>query len=413
MRALTSILPRLALASLALAFGTTSQASAQDNILIYGNSLIDGPTVGFFEDLITQAGMPAANVVTAIGPDRWTSDHLNHLGLITSSLAAGETWDAMIILGGTIEPTDINMPPLVGDPAGFQTSLATIANTFYSHSPNGQILFHETGADHPNSSRYPLWFDDAATWLAFPQAAYAQAAATIDAAHPSSPPVRIANQGTAYAETIGYGFFFYENDLHHMSDMGKAFATCLWFTELYGGRIADLPVDFGVTTPLITNLQSNGIDQVRWDRLAGYADRSQPRALRELPGSDSDFQMRTGPVANQLNVLPSKRVAAGSQFFIRLQSPLDSLESFTAGVYMQVLPTGVTPTTGNIPGLQLDRTQATTWFGVPDLTGGAVTVTIPSNLSGQTIWIQAVSRGPSGSSSYPLTLSDAQRIVVI
>ena len=47
-----------------------------------------------------------------------------------------------------------------------------------------------------------------------------------------------------------------------------------------------------------------------------------------------------------------------------------------------------------------------------DLTATALLQTVPSGLAGNTIWVQAVSRGPSGSAAYPLALSDAQRIEI-
>jgi hypothetical protein len=412
-RSTTRIRPFVAVTLLAAFCVSTRQALAQDNILIYGNSIINGPTVGFFEDLVAQTGAPTPNVVSWIGNDKNTGDYVAQLGLVTSSLPAGQTWHAMIVEGATLETTTINMPPLVGNPAAFQANMLTIASAYFAHSPNGLFVGHETGADHPNSSRYPAWFANAATWLAFPQAAYEQAAEAITAAHPSSPAVRIAHQGTCWANTIGYGLPFYQNDLHHLSNMGKALVACLYYIEIYGGRIEDIAVDFTVTTPLVSRLLSNGIDASKWRRIVGFADRSQPRGLRPFPGTDSDFQMRIGFASNDVNLVSTKQATSGSQLFVKLISPLDANTFSVAGVYMQILPTGTPPNSGGFPGLQLDRGLMTTWFGVADLTGSAVIQTIPAGLAGNTIWLQAVSRGPSGSAAYPITLSDAQRINIL
>lgn len=412
-RSSTRIRPFVAVTLIAAFCLSARQALAQDNILIYGNSIINGPTVGFFADLVAQTGAPTPNVVSWIGNDKSTTDYVAQLGLVASSLPVGQTWHAMIVEGATLETTTINMPPYVGDPVAFQANMLTIANAYFAHSPNGLFVGHETGADHPSSSRYPSWFAGAATWLAFPQAAYAQAAEAITAAHPNSPAVRIAHQGTCYANTIGYGFQFYQNDDHHLSDMGKALVACLYYIEIYGGRIEDIAVDFSVSTPLVSRLLNNGINEAKWKRIVGFADRSQPRDLRPLPGTDSDFQLRIGFVSNSVDLTSHKQATAGTQMFFKLISPLDANTFATAGVYMQILPTGTQPNSGGFPGLQLDRGLMGTWFGVADLTGPAVMQTIPAGLAGNTIWVQGVSRGPSGSATYPLALSDAQHIDIL
>ena len=107
-----------------------------------------------------------------------------------------------------------------------------------------------------------------------------------------------------------------------------------------------------------------------------------------------------------------KQVTAGDTLSARMVSPLEANDPFVAGVYLQQLPTGTAPTLGSFPGLQLDRSMITVWFSVQDLSAGQTTMTIPPGLAGQTIWLQAVSRGPSGSPNYPLACSDAQRIEV-
>ena len=53
--------------------------AAQDNILIYGNSIIDGPTVGFFEDLVVESGRPMPNVVPWILGNQSTTNYVNQM----------------------------------------------------------------------------------------------------------------------------------------------------------------------------------------------------------------------------------------------------------------------------------------------------------------------------------------------
>ena len=406
----TTVLRTALLATVALATVdvTARSAAAQDNILIYGNSIINGPFIQLFNDLIVQAGVPAPNIVSSIVGGARTGNHVGQLGLVTSSLPAGQTWRAMVVQGSTFETTDY----LTGDVAAFHANMQTMADAYFAHSPNGLFIGHETGADHPTSNRYPSWFADPATWLAFPQAAYAHAAEVITAAHPASPPMQIAKQGTCWANTIGYELDYYQNDLHHLNKRGKILVACLYYLEIYGGRIADIPVDFSVSTPFVDAMIAGNIDEAMWDKIVGYADRSQRPAMRPFPGSNSDFQLRTGTVADALNVRAKKYLTSGDGIYLQLVSPLHALDTYAAGVYLQILPTGTLPTMGAFPGLHLDRSQMTSWFAVPDLTGSAVLRNIPNGLAGNTIWVQGTSRGPSGSPAFPDTFSDAQQFVI-
>ena len=86
---------KLAVASMLAALSLTARPTvAQDNILIYGNSIINGPTVGFLEDLVAQTGQPTPNVVTWIFGNQSTTNYVNQIGLITSSLTGGQTWSS-------------------------------------------------------------------------------------------------------------------------------------------------------------------------------------------------------------------------------------------------------------------------------------------------------------------------------
>ncbi len=383
---------------------------AQDDILVYGNSILADVYEDYLHDLIVHSGRPAPNLVTFLIPNGTTNNYLANAGLITGSLAAGNTWEAMIIQGGTIETTFV----LGNDPQDFLDNMEDLADLYFAHSPQGLLVGHQTGADHPNSSNYPTFFPDPETWLQYPVRAYAAAKDLIDLAHPSNPPMRIAPQGVAMAETTGYALVLFEGDKHHLSDQGEVWAACLHYLQIYGGRICDLQLDFSGNAPLVQRLLADGIDEDQWNRIAGFADASQPAALRKYPGSNDDFQLRSGIDTTITHLCPDLTATVGDTLNVRLFSPLDGYESYGAGVYMQVLPTGTLPNGGAIPGLILDASLMTTWFAVPDLTSsGVVPFTIPSSASGQTIWIQGTSRGPSASGAFPLTLSDAQAISVL
>ncbi len=374
---------------------------------MYGNSIIQGAVPAYLSDIVEQSGAQAPNIIEFIIGNGTTTNYLANQGLITSSLPPGQTWKAVIIQGGTVETTIT-----LGNPTLFLSNMSALASAYYSHSSQGLFIGHETGADHPNSSRYPSWFPDPETWLSFPQRAYSLAESVITQAHPTNPPAQTAHQGTCFANTAGYPLNLFQGDLHHHSIKGKILDACLYYTEIYGGRLCDLNVDYAVTTPLVTRLIGNGISKEAWDKLASFADRSQLRQLRPYPGSDSDFQMRSAINTTVTNLCPTKSATGGDTLNVKLVSPLGATTSSFAAVYVQRLPTGVTPNLGTIPGLQLDRTLLSILWTVPSLNGTVHSLSIPPGISGTSIWLQAVSDGPSGSSSYPLTLSDAQVIEI-
>ncbi|MCA8950849.1 MAG: hypothetical protein KDE27_15200 [Planctomycetes bacterium] len=383
---------------------SVAHAPAQDNVLVYGNSIVFAPTVGYFRDLVTQTGAPQPNVVTFIQSDKKTSNYVNQIGLITSSLPAGQTWRAVVVEGGTVE----NVPGF-GDPTAFQNNMLTLANAFFAHSPNGLFLGHETGADHPNSSNYPTVAPDPATWLAWSHDGYATAAAAITAAHPTNPPARIAEQGTCYAATAGYPALLYSSDFHHPSTSGKVLIAMLWYVAIYGGRIEDIAVDFGSSTPLVNRLLGDGIGEAEWLELVGFADRSQPAAARPYPGSDGDFQLRACVDSTIVNLVTHQTATSGSTLRIQPFSPLGATQNEPAAVYADLAITGQMPSGGTPPELWLDAGQMRLLLQVTDLSGSPVDVAIPSGLTGYTMWIQAISRGPVGGST---TYSDAQLVTI-
>lgn len=385
-----------------------ASASAQDNIFIFGNSIIDDDVSEYLSDIVVQSGQPAPNVVTDFGPDQNTSDYVASQGLISSSLPAGETWKAMIVQGGTVETTT-----LFGfDPALFHANMLTLAGTFFAHSPGGLFVGHETGADHPSSSRYPAWFPDAATWLGYSQVAYAGAEAAILAAHPANPAPRTAHQGTVFASTAGYPLNLFTNDEHHHSIRGRILDAILHYQTIYGGRLCDLPVDFGQSTPLVNRLMADGISIHQWRRLAAFADRSLPSNQREFPGSNSDLQLRLGINTGMVNLCTYHDATAGDTLQVRAFSPLGGFTAHTTSVYSQLVPTGSTPAATMVPGLYLNQDQARLVVRFPDLTGGAFTTAIPTGLAGNSLWFQAISRSPAGTPPNEIALTDAKVITL-
>lgn len=407
MKTNSSIL-RIGLAILSLlAVSSARVTHAQDNIMIYGNSIISGGVKNYFIETVEQAGIPTPNVVASINGNAVTSSYVSSIGLISNSLPAGQTWKAMIVQGGTIETTTN-----FGNPQNFHNNMLTLGSAFLAHSPGGIFIGHETGADHPNSSRYPAWYPDPASWLLFPQLAYARAGTAITNMHPGSPPTQIAKQGTVFANTAGYDLTLFQGDLHHHTKRGKVITACLYYIEIYGGKACDIPIDFSVATPLVTHLMNDGIDQATWDKLASIADRSQPRAARDLPGSDDDFQMRTVVNGTVTNMCPTQSAAVGDFLTLELLSPLGATDNDSAGVYVEFLPTGMVPTTGGTRGLQLNRNTMGVLWSVPNLTNAVTTRGIPQGLSGSTMWLQGFSAATSSTPGFTATLSDAQRIEI-
>lgn len=399
----TSLHPVRLCAVLFAALLPVAAAHSQDHILVYGNSIVFTPTVPFFQDLVVQTGAPQPHVVSYILGDKTTTNYVQQIGLITS-LPAGQTWRAMVVEGGTIE----NVPGL-GNPTAFQNNMLTLSNAFFTHSPAGLFVGHETGADHPSSNNYPLVAPNPATWLAYSQSAYGTAAATINAAHPSNPAVRLARQGTCYAATAGYPTFLYSPDFHHPSAEGKLLSAMLWYIAIYGGRIENIPVNFASSTPLVTRLLSNGITEPMWQRLVGLADSAQPPASRPYPGSSGDFQLLSSTTSTVTNLVTRKNATANSMLRLQPFSPLGATQNAPAAVYSELLPTGTLPNGGTPPELWLNINHSRIVMQVVSLNGLPVDIAIPPGLAGYTLWIQAVSRAPTGGNP---TYSDAQLVTI-
>lgn len=376
-------------------------ADAQDRVHVFGNSIVWDPTIPFFQDLVEQTGAPRPFVVAQIAGNQTTTSFVNLIGSITG---APQPWRAMIVCGGTRE----NLPT-VGNPQAFQSNMLTLGAALFGHSPNAQFVAHETGADHPDDTVYPGLVPNAETWLAYSHAAYATAAAAITAAHPGNLPVRVAEQGTCWAATAGYPTFLYQNDLHHLSPRGKLLSAMLWYIAIYGGRIENIPVDFTSSTPLVTRLIANGIDEAEWRRLVGFADNSQPPAARPYPGSNGDFQLRSAVNSTITNLMTRRTATAGSTLRLEPFSPLGAAANAPAYIYSQILPTGLAATGGLPPELWLDANVMRLVFKVPDLSGAPVDITIPPGLLGYTIWVQAISGGP-GTGPGNRIYSDAQLV---
>ena len=397
----------LAASAVSLVFAVSAQAQAQDNILIYGNSIIQGRTPLYFSDLVVQGTGVAPNLVTRISGGQDTSDYLLDQGAITGSLPAGQAWDAMIVQGGTIETTTY----MGYDPAVFHSNMLGLAGALFAHSPQGLFLGHETGADHPNSGRYPSWFPDAATWLGYSQVAYEDARVAIRAAHPTNPTPATIRQGTAFASTAGYPLNLFTNDLHHHNKRGQILDALLYYQAIYGGRLCNLDVDFTQPTPLVNRLIADSITPAGWERLVGFADRSLPPSRRQFSGTDNDFQLRVSLNSPLVNLCTNSLALGGDSLDVQCVSPLGSTTNYTGIIYSQFLPTPTLPA-ANFPGFHLDRLQVGVLASFPDLTGAPLMFTVPSGMGGETLWLQALSLAPSGSSTYPATFSDAKRVFI-
>ncbi len=401
--------PNIAAAVLAVILSVlgTAPALGQDNILIYGNSIIEGRTPLYLSDLIVEATGVAPHLVTHIAPDLDTADYVANAGLIASGLPPGQKWDAMIVQGGTFETTT----QFGYNPADFHDNMIELAGKLYVHSPQGVFLGHETGADHPNSNRYPALFPDAAAWLALSQVAYEAANQSILSTYPSNPKSQIIRQGTVFANTAGYPGNLFTNDDHHHNKRGQILDALLHYQGIYGGRLCDLNVNFSHSTPLVNRLVADSITPQAWDRLVGFADRSLSRVDRLLPGTDSDFQLRVGVNTSVENLCTDFVAASGDTLNLECVSPLGSATIHVAIVHQQLLPSGVLPA-ASYPGFHLDLSQMSTLAAFSNLNGALATSTIPGGLSGSTIWLQASSRASSGSATYPTIFSDAKRIKI-
>ncbi|MEL6716766.1 MAG: hypothetical protein AAFP86_23515, partial [Planctomycetota bacterium] len=237
----------------------------------------------------------------------------------------------------------------------------------------------------------------------------------VTAAFPSNPPMRVAKQGTIFANTAGYPFGLFEGDLHEHSRNGEILDALLWYQSIYGGQLCDLDVDFSSSTPLVNRLVSDGVNAALWKRLVSFADRALEASQRPYPGTDDDFQLRvavnTGVGLSHL--CTESTAMAGDTLRLQPFSPLGAADAQPVGVYVQIEPSSYMPATMGVPAWHLDPTRQRLYGSASDLSGGSMDSVVPAGLSGLSYWVQGVSRTPSGASGFIWALSDAKVVEIL
>lgn len=123
------------------------------NILFYGNSFTQG--AGGVERIVAEvaqaAGLARPNVVTAAISGASLSQHLAfNTAIVSGSLPAGETWDAVVLQDHSLQCTHL------GDPQGHRDAVLGLAAAVRAHSPSASVVLFETWARAPGHEYYVL-----------------------------------------------------------------------------------------------------------------------------------------------------------------------------------------------------------------------------------------------------------------
>ncbi len=221
-----------------------SASAAPLNILYYGNSFQQGPSVtrsvaDIVSDIAVAAGHDAPNNVDASIDGASLSDHLTYnQGVIGSSLAPGQSWNYVILQNYSTAPTHI------GNLAQHRADSVALYQAVASNSPGVVPVLFETWARGPGHAFYTGPSPDFPLGPAQMQQelrdGYNLAAQDINAAVGSNI-ARIAPVGDAF-ESDYYDPSLYDVDSYHTTNRGTLLAALVVYATIYGDLSNSIPM---------------------------------------------------------------------------------------------------------------------------------------------------------------------------
>ncbi len=184
------------------------------------------------------------------------------------AVAAGDTWDFVIIQGYSTEPTHI------GDPIDFRNDAVTLTSMVRNHiSGKGtgtQAVMYETWARGPTHSFYPGTFANPSVMQQELRDSYTAATGDINTAFGPGT-ARYAPVGDAY-EVAGFNLNLYGTDIYHPSEYGATLNALILYRTIYGELTSDIPYNDSVSW--------FGMTSTQWTELTTLAD-SMPIVIPE------------------------------------------------------------------------------------------------------------------------------------
>lgn len=220
-----------------------AQGQAPLDILYYGNSFTIATGFGSTRsvpDLISSiavaAGHPAPRNRNASVAGQSLQYHLtSNMGVITTGIVAGESWDFVVLQDFSTQPTHIGNTPL------HLTSSLALYQKVAMHSPSVVPVMYETWARGPGHSFYqgsnPSFPGGPAQMQQEVRDGYTASTANINSTVGSNL-ARYAPVGDAW-EDGGFPLNFYASDIYHASNRGSLLNALVLYGTIYGDRTVD------------------------------------------------------------------------------------------------------------------------------------------------------------------------------
>lgn len=400
---------------LTLALATTASAQGK-NLLFYGNSFTYYSWGYGVPELVGQiaveAGHPAPFIKQALVGGSTLTFHATdpgQIGLISTTLPAGQTWDAVIMQGRAPEATT----SLGFDPTQFRIDSVAVAGNVISHSPNAFAVMYATWAaayGHYYYNAPPPWYVPLDMHNEV-RMNYRLAADDINATYGAGHG-RTAPAGDAIA-MLEFDPMWYESDLEHPSPTMILMAAMSIYTTIYEGTICEITPDWSPGSPLQNLLAPKGLGPSDWDFLAGLSDAAAFPENRNYPGSGDHLLLESSVDAAPLLACPEQQITQGSVINLRMRSMNHVFDNASGALFVDFFLTGSPPGPSLLyPELQIDAGRAIVSPIVPLSSPLSISFPIPFTLPGISFLVQGIAlQGSSETGNPSFTTTDGHELI--
>lgn len=376
-------------------------AQVGKNLLFYGNSYSsrNGGVADLVRLLAIEAGLSAPTIVKRYVSSADLQHHATNsaqVAAITSSLAAGQRWDFVVMQGQSLEAT-----AAAGDPVQFRAAALQILGNVRNHSPQAKAVLYQTWARAVGHFLYPGTFASPRVLHDEIRANYLLARSDLDAAYGAGAAINAAvGDGVAL---LGWQPSYYDPDLFHpLAPMTLLAGMCL-FTTIYGVRVCPLDPDFAGGGALVTWLAGFGIGRAQWDEMAGLADLSAARSVRPFAGSSDQLTLESGTAPGNVGTCTAHAVGLGSLLTLQVRSRNGVYANAPAMLLVNIFPNGAPPPPSPIwPELVIDAGSMLVLLQAPTLQQPlGLTLPLPFSFPGASVLVQGIAFAPSSATGNP------------
>lgn len=251
-----------AAAVLAVALPAGACLAQAKNLIFYGNSFTIATGFGssrnvpeLVRDIAVAAGQPQPYIVNpSIAGWSLQQHRASNTGPITTAIAAGQRWDAVVLQDFSTQPTTL------GNLALHRSSYVSMYEAVRAHSPNVKAIGFETWARAPGHSYYaganPSFPGGPAQMQQQVRDGYNLSTGDVNALYGPGTST-VSPVGDAW-ENAGFPVNFYAGDLYHAQNRGTLITALTLYTTIYGDNTtSDIPLG-----PILSSLSLSTADGV-------------------------------------------------------------------------------------------------------------------------------------------------------